>query len=136
MKSKALVVKSIFEMTENRAKRYQVYGHSSFRHPGIGPQNRQARGGLFLTSRTYLLLVFFLGLPAVLGAQTRQSSWSNLNGLKAGQGIALIEFSMKRHTGGFIRTPTSSFGHSNGSWPVLAPLLVAGIHGRKIKPRL
>jgi hypothetical protein len=102
MKSKALVVKSIFEMTENRAKRCQVYGHSSFQHPGIGPQNRQARGGLFLTSRTYLLLVFFLGLPAVLGAQTRQSSWSNLNGLKAGQGIALIEFSMKRHNGGFV----------------------------------
>ena len=102
MKSKALVVKSIFEMTENRAKRCQVYGHSSFRHPGIGPQNRQARGGLFLTSRTYLLLVFFLGLPAVLGAQTRQSSWSNLNGLRSGQGIEVIESSMKHHAGEFV----------------------------------
>jgi hypothetical protein len=102
MKSKALVVKPIFEMTENRAKRCQVYGHSSFRHPGIGPQNRQARGGLFLTSRTYLLLVFFLGLPAVLGAQKQQVSWSNLNGLKSGQGIEVIESSMKHHAGEFV----------------------------------
>src|SRR5439155_14911529 len=47
------------------------------------------------------ILVFFLGLPAALGAQT-QGSWSNLNRLKAGQGIEVIESSMKRHAGKFV----------------------------------
>ena len=49
-----------------------------------------------------LILVFFLGLPAALGAQTQQGSWSNLNRLKAGQGIEVIESSMKRHAGKFV----------------------------------
>ena len=48
------------------------------------------------------MLVFFLGLPAALGAQTQQGSWSNLNRLKAGQGIEVIESSMKRHAGKFV----------------------------------
>jgi len=51
--------------------------------------------------RPILILVFFLGLPAALGAQT-QGSWSNLNRLKAGQGIEVIESSMKRHAGKFV----------------------------------
>jgi hypothetical protein len=46
--------------------------------------------------------VLLLWLPAALGAQTRQGSWSNLNGLKARQGIEVIETSMKRHTGEFV----------------------------------
>ena len=49
-----------------------------------------------------LIFVFFLGLPAATGAQTQQSSWSNLSRLKAGQGIEVIESSMKRHTGKFV----------------------------------
>ena len=52
--------------------------------------------------RPVLILVFFLGLPAALGAQTQQGSWSNLNRLKAGQGIEVIESSMKRHAGKFV----------------------------------
>ncbi len=52
--------------------------------------------------RPILILVFFLGLPAALGAQTPQGSWSNLNRLKAGQGIEVIESSMKRHAGKFV----------------------------------
>jgi hypothetical protein len=46
--------------------------------------------------------VFFLTLPAALGAQTQKGSWSDLNGLKAGQGIEVIESSMKRHAGEFV----------------------------------
>jgi hypothetical protein len=49
-----------------------------------------------------LILVLFLGLPAALDAQTQQGSWSNLNRLKAGQGIEVIESSMKRHAGKFV----------------------------------
>src|SRR6266567_4584641 len=39
---------------------------------------------------------------AALGAQTQQGSWSNLNRVKAGQGIEVIESSMKRHAGKFV----------------------------------
>jgi hypothetical protein len=49
-----------------------------------------------------LMLVLFLGLPAALGAQTRQGSWSNLDRLKAGQGIEVIESTMKSHAGNFV----------------------------------
>jgi hypothetical protein len=49
-----------------------------------------------------LILVFFLGLPTAAGAQTQEGSWSNLNRLKAGQGIEVIEFTMKRHSGKFV----------------------------------
>jgi hypothetical protein len=48
-----------------------------------------------------LMLVLLLGLPAALTAQT-QDWWSNLNRLKAGQGIEVIESSMKRHAGKFV----------------------------------
>ena len=34
--------------------------------------------------RPVLILVLLLGLPAALGAQTQQGSWSNLDRLKAG----------------------------------------------------
>ena len=47
-----------------------------------------------------LMLVFLL--PAALGAQTQQGSWSNLDRLKAGQGIEVIESTMKRHAGNFV----------------------------------
>jgi hypothetical protein len=48
------------------------------------------------------LLVLFLGIPAMLCGQTQQGSWSNLNNLKAGRGIEVIETSMKRHAGDFV----------------------------------
>jgi hypothetical protein len=52
--------------------------------------------------KAILILVLFLGLGGALGAQTQQGSWSNLNRLKAGQGIEVIESSLKRHTGKFV----------------------------------
>jgi hypothetical protein len=48
-----------------------------------------------------LMLVLLLGLPIALGAQTQQDSWSNLNRLKAGQRIEVVESSLKRHAGKF-----------------------------------
>jgi hypothetical protein len=48
------------------------------------------------------ILILFLGLPATLWAQKGKDSWSNLNGLKAGQGIEVIESSMKHHDGEFV----------------------------------
>jgi uncharacterized membrane protein len=55
-----------------------------------------------MTSRSFLVLVLFLGLPAALCAQKQQGSWSDLRGLKVGQGIEVIESSMKHHDGEFI----------------------------------
>jgi hypothetical protein len=52
--------------------------------------------------RAVLILALFLGLAGALGAQTQQGSWSNLNRLKAGQGIEVIESSLKRHGGKFV----------------------------------
>jgi hypothetical protein len=49
-----------------------------------------------------LILVYFLGLAAALCAQKQQGSWSDLRGLKVGQGIEVIEFSMKHHGGEFV----------------------------------
>jgi hypothetical protein len=43
-----------------------------------------------MTSRYCLILVYFLGLAAALCAQKQQQgSWSDLRGLKVGQGIEL-----------------------------------------------
>ena len=55
-----------------------------------------------MTSRTFLILVLFLELPAALCAQKSQGSWSDLRGLRVGQGIEVIESSMKRHGGEFV----------------------------------
>jgi hypothetical protein len=55
-----------------------------------------------VTSSTRSILVLFLGLPATLCAQKANDSWSNLNRLKAGQGIEVIESSMKNHSGQFV----------------------------------
>ena len=55
-----------------------------------------------MVSRTCLILVLFLGLPAVLWAQKQQGSWSDLRGLKVGQGIEVLESSMNHHGGEFV----------------------------------
>ena len=55
-----------------------------------------------MISRTCLVLLFFLGLPAVLCAQKQKGQWSDLNGLKVGQGIDVIESNMKSHGGTFV----------------------------------
>jgi hypothetical protein len=55
-----------------------------------------------VTSRACLTLVLFLGLPAALWAQKQQGSWSDMRGLKVGQGIEVVESSMKRHGGEFV----------------------------------
>jgi hypothetical protein len=55
-----------------------------------------------MTSRYWLVLVMFLALPAALCAQKQQGSWSDLRGLRVGQGIEVIEVSMKRHGGQFV----------------------------------
>jgi hypothetical protein len=61
-----------------------------------------SRMRLFPRTLARVVLPLFLGLPAALGAQTQTGSWSDLNGLKVGQGIDVVEFSMKSHGGEFV----------------------------------
>ncbi|HXO31737.1 MAG TPA: hypothetical protein VN901_05300 [Candidatus Acidoferrales bacterium] len=102
MKRKALAVQSIPEATEKRAKRCQVSGHFPFSvawiEAPVGPANWRRH----VPSRACLVLVLFFGLPAALWAQKQQGSWSDLRGLKVGQGVEVIESSMKRHGGEFV----------------------------------
>jgi hypothetical protein len=55
-----------------------------------------------MTSRSCVILVFVLGLPAALCAQKQQGSWPDLRGLRVGQGVVVIDSSMKPHNGEFI----------------------------------
>jgi hypothetical protein len=52
--------------------------------------------------RVVLLLSFLLGSSSSLNAQTHKNSWSNLDGLKAGQRIEVIESKLNRHDGKFV----------------------------------
>ena len=63
-----------------------------------------------------IILALLLGIPAMLGAQEQQGSWSNLTQLKAGQAIEVVEFNMKHHSGKFISTDDDSLRlKENGS---------------------
>jgi hypothetical protein len=102
MNNKALAVQSILETTENRAQFCQGSGHSRFSHARTGSQDQKAYWRRLMTSRPCLILLLLLGLPAALGAQAQQRQWSDLNGLKVGQGIEVIESNMKSHGGEFV----------------------------------
>lgn len=106
MNSKALALQSRRDLPENRAKCWQISGRST--QARIGRQHQTASWARPLISRFHPVLIFFLSLPAALGAQTQQGSWSGLNGLKSGQGIEVIETSMKRHAGSFVSVDDGS----------------------------
>jgi hypothetical protein len=61
-----------------------------------------------MTLRSYLILLILLVLPAAVCAQKPQEQWSNLNRLKAGQGIEVIESNMKSHSGRFVTVTEES----------------------------
>lgn len=64
--------------------------------------NARTNRGQILIRRTSLVLALFFGLPTVLCAQKPQGQWSDLKGLRVGQGIEVIESNMKRHGGEFV----------------------------------
>lgn len=49
-----------------------------------------------------LLLLLLLEVPSALVSQTQKRTWSNLDNLRAGQRIEVIESNMKRHAGEFV----------------------------------
>lgn len=102
MNNKALAVQSTPETTENRAQWCQGSGHSRFSHARTASHDQKAYWMRLMTSRRCLAMVLLLGLPAAVGAQVQQRQWSDLNGLKVGQGIEVIESNMKSHGGEFV----------------------------------
>ena len=100
MRNERLVLQSFGRATENRAKHCQLSGHLSA-YEAIASQYQKAHPTRFI-SRHLCVLVFFLGIPAVLCAQKEKGTWSDLNRLKAGQGIEVIESSLKQHEGQFL----------------------------------
>jgi hypothetical protein len=93
MKNEALAVQTVSEMTENRAQDCQGSGQSGGQH---------AKYWRLMISRSGFMLLFFLVLPAVTGARAEQGQWSDLKGLKLGQGVEVIESNMKSHGGTFV----------------------------------
>jgi hypothetical protein len=102
MKNQELVIQIITAMTEKLAQGRPISGHRRASHDGIEPRNRNEGAMRLTTSRICFMLVFFLVLPFVPGAQAEQGQWSDLKGLKLGQGIEVIESSMKSHGGTFV----------------------------------
>lgn len=64
--------------------------------------SKEAYWRRLVTSSAPLILMLLLGFPATVCAQKAKDSWSNLNGLKPGQGIEVIESSMMHHSGRFV----------------------------------
>jgi hypothetical protein len=56
--------------------------------------------------KAVLVLILCIALPASINAE--QSSWSNLNRLKPGQGIIVIESGTKHHAGKFVSVTDES----------------------------
>jgi hypothetical protein len=71
--------------------------------------------------RTLLSLVCIVGLSSVSVAQSNRTAWSNLNGLKAGQEIQIVEASSKKDSGVFVSVSDSavSFTDALGERSVL-----------------
>lgn len=55
-----------------------------------------------MSSRSYFIVVLTLGLSTALSAQKDKGSWSDLNRLKSGQGIEVIDSNMKSYSGRFV----------------------------------
>jgi hypothetical protein len=101
MKSKEHSVHSARETTENLAKGCQISGRDEASWTRIPLQGK----GVSIRMRTswvIAVLIILLGIAAPLRADNEKGSWSDLNGLRAGQGIEVIDITMKRYAGEFV----------------------------------
>ena len=65
--------------------------------------------------RNSLFLACLLGIPCALVAQSGQSSWANLSGLRAGQKIQIDEMNSKKHSGIFENVSDSAISIRDAS---------------------
>jgi hypothetical protein len=89
------------EAKEKHVQERRNSGRFSASHLRTEPESRTAGWIQLITAVCSLVLMIVIGLPATACAQKAKDSWSNLNGLKAGQGIEVIESNMKNHNGRF-----------------------------------
>ena len=65
--------------------------------------------------RNSLFLACLLGIPCALVAQSGQSSWASLSGLRAGQKIQIDEMNSKKHSGIFENVSDSAISIRDAS---------------------
>jgi hypothetical protein len=65
--------------------------------------------------RNSLFLVCLLGIPCTSVAQSGQSSWASLSGLRAGQKIQIDEMNSKKHSGIFESVSDSAISIRDAS---------------------
>ena len=63
--------------------------------------------------RRLLLFICILGLSSSSFAQTKDTSWSNLSGLKAGQEIQIVEANSKKDSGVFVSVSDSAISFTD-----------------------
>jgi hypothetical protein len=101
MKSNEHSFRSARETTEYLAKRCQISWRTRASCIRINSPRQSASWWI----KAWVLagiLTISLGIAAPLEAQTEKGSWSDLNGLRAGQGVEVIDVAMKRHAGEFV----------------------------------
>jgi hypothetical protein len=63
--------------------------------------------------RRLLAFICILGISGSSFAQTNKASWTNLNGLKPGQEIQLVEMNSQKDSGVFVSMSDSAITYSN-----------------------
>jgi hypothetical protein len=58
--------------------------------------------------RITLSLICLLAIPCASAAQTNNASWTNLNGLQAGEKIQVVDINAKKHSGIFTSVSDSA----------------------------
>lgn len=61
--------------------------------------------------RKILLLICVVGLPCASWAQTNQSSWGNLDALRAGEKIQITDANSKKHSGTFVSVSDAAISY-------------------------
>jgi len=101
MISKVLALRSRTELSENRAKRWQIYGRLLSVHADINRKDALARRSLNALRRL-IILIFVLAMPCAIFAKTDQASWENLSALTAGRKIQVLELNSTKVSGRFV----------------------------------
>jgi hypothetical protein len=101
MKSNERSVHSARGATENLAKGRQISWRTPVSRGRIESQNQNANRWIKALWAA-AILALSVGITTPLEAQTEKGSWSDLNGLRPGQGIEVIDVTMKRYSGEFV----------------------------------
>jgi hypothetical protein len=79
--------------------------------PGIAKvHSRTTFGGIALMRRT-LSLICILALSRASWGQSNQASWANLNALRTGQKIQIVDMKSKKHSGTFVSVSDTAISY-------------------------